>query len=174
MTASITDFAQFQTLRASVARDDPAAIREAAGQFEALFVQTLLKNMRSASLADPIFGQSDQHEMYQEMLDKQLSLEMSSGPRHRSRRYARATTGRRGYRNSGRCPLAWPDDATKSDQGQPGTRMASCWRFRTRSLAACPAHGGAAKCCARGDSGTGGAGDRLGTTRYAARRRHKQ
>jgi flagellar protein FlgJ len=80
MTASITDFAQFQTLRASAARDDPAALREVAGQFEALFVQTLFKNMRTASLADPIFGQSDQHEMYQEMLDKQLSLEMSSGP----------------------------------------------------------------------------------------------
>lgn len=79
MTASITDFAHFQTLRASAERDDPAAIREVAGQFEALFVQTLLKNMRSASLADPLFGQSDQHEMYQEMLDKQLSLEMSSG-----------------------------------------------------------------------------------------------
>jgi len=38
-----------------------------------------LKNMRDTSLADPIFGQSDQHEMYQGMLDQQLSLEMSSG-----------------------------------------------------------------------------------------------
>ena len=79
MTASITDFSHFQTLRASAERDDPSAIREAAGQFEALFVQTLLKNMRAASLAEPIFGDSDQHEMYQEMLDKQLALEMTSG-----------------------------------------------------------------------------------------------
>jgi len=38
-----------------------------------------LKNMRDTSLADPIFGQSDQHEMYQGMLDQQLSLEMASG-----------------------------------------------------------------------------------------------
>jgi flagellar protein FlgJ len=80
MTASITDFSHFQTLRAAAARDDPEAIREVAGQFEALFVQTLFKNMRSASLADPIFGKSDQHEMYQDMLDKQFALEMTSGP----------------------------------------------------------------------------------------------
>ncbi|MBT8077587.1 MAG: glucosaminidase domain-containing protein [Gammaproteobacteria bacterium] len=79
MTASITDFSHFQALRAGAERDDPAAIREAAGQFEALFVQTLLKNMRAASLAEPVFGASDQHDMYQEMLDKQLALEMTNG-----------------------------------------------------------------------------------------------
>lgn len=79
MTASITDFSQFTTLRAAAARDEPAAVREAAGQFEALFVQSLLKNMRAASLAEPVFGNSDSHEMYQEMLDKQLALEMTRG-----------------------------------------------------------------------------------------------
>ena len=79
MTAAITDFNHFTTLRASAERNDPAALREVAGQFEALFVQTILKGMRDASIADPIFGQSDQHEMYQDMLDKQYAIEMSSG-----------------------------------------------------------------------------------------------
>ena len=79
MSASITDFSQFTGLRAAAQRNDPAALREVAGQFEALFVQTMLKTMREASLGDPIFGNSDQHEMYQGMMDKQLALEMASG-----------------------------------------------------------------------------------------------
>jgi len=79
VTAAITDFSQFTGLRAGADQNDPKVLREVAGQFEALFVQSLLKNMRDASLAEPVFGQSDQHEMYQGMLDQQLSLEMSSG-----------------------------------------------------------------------------------------------
>lgn len=79
MTAAITDFAQYTTLRAAADRNDPAALREVAGQFEALFLQTMLKNMREASLADPIFGESDSFEMYQDMMDKQLSVEMAFG-----------------------------------------------------------------------------------------------
>jgi len=79
MTAAITDFNQFTALRTAADKNDPAALREVASQFEALFLQTMLKNMREASLADPIFGSSDQHEMYQGMMDQQLALEMSSG-----------------------------------------------------------------------------------------------
>jgi len=79
MTAAITDFNQYTGLRAAAGQNDPAAIREVASQFEALFLQTMLKNMREASLGDPIFGNSDQHEMYQEMMDQQLAVEMASG-----------------------------------------------------------------------------------------------
>lgn len=79
MTAAITDFSQFTELRAGAGRNDPAALREVAGQFEALFLQSLLKNMRDASVGDPLFGDSDSLEMYQGLLDQQLSLEMASG-----------------------------------------------------------------------------------------------
>ena len=79
MTATITDFNQFTGLRAAADRNDPAALREVASQFEALFLQSMLKSMRDASLGDPLFGDSDQHEMYQGMLDQQFALEMSSG-----------------------------------------------------------------------------------------------
>ena len=79
MTAAITDFGQYANLRRGADNNDPEVLREVAGQFEALFVQTMLKNMRDTSLADPIFGQSEQHEMYQDMLDKQYALEMSAG-----------------------------------------------------------------------------------------------
>ena len=76
---SITDFAQFSALRSGASENDPDVLREVAGQFEALFLQTMLKNMREASLGDPLLGDSDQHEMYQGMLDQQLSAEMASG-----------------------------------------------------------------------------------------------
>jgi peptidoglycan hydrolase FlgJ len=79
MTATITDFSQFATLRQGAQQNDPAVLREVASQFEALFIQTLLKNMRAGELADPLFGESDQHKMYQEMMDQQLALKMSSG-----------------------------------------------------------------------------------------------
>ena len=79
MTAAITDFTQYTGLRVAAGQNDPAALREVASQFEALFVQSMLKNMREASLGDPIFGNSDQHDMYQEMMDQQLAVEMASG-----------------------------------------------------------------------------------------------
>ena len=79
MTAAITDFNQFTGLRAAADRQDPEALREVAGQFEALFLQSMLKSMRDASMGDPIFGDSDQMDMYQGMMDQQLSLEMASG-----------------------------------------------------------------------------------------------
>jgi flagellar protein FlgJ len=79
VTAAITDFTQFSALRAGAERNDPEVLREVAGQFEALFIETMLKNMREASLGDPLLGDSNQQKMYESMLDQQLALEMSSG-----------------------------------------------------------------------------------------------
>ncbi len=79
MVAASYDISQYADLRRMAGNNDPAALREVAGQFEALFLQTMLKSMRDASIGDPIFGESDQFEMYQGMLDQQIALEMSSG-----------------------------------------------------------------------------------------------
>lgn len=79
MTDAITDFGQFAELRRGADNNDPAVLREVAGQFEALFIQTMMKNMRDTSFGDSIFGQSSQHDMYQEMMDKQLAVEMAGG-----------------------------------------------------------------------------------------------
>ena len=78
MTASVTDFNQYQRMHLDADVKNPAVLREVAGQFESLFLEILLKDMRSASLGDPIFGNSGGHDMYREMLDKQLAVEMSS------------------------------------------------------------------------------------------------
>ena len=79
MTSAITDFTQYTNLRKAAGENDPAALREVANQFEALFLQTMLKSMREASLGDPLFGDSEQQEMYQGMMDQQLAVEMASG-----------------------------------------------------------------------------------------------
>ena len=80
MTSSITDFGQFHALRAGAQHNDPDVLREVAGQFEALFIESLLKNMREASLGDPIFGDSHSHEMYQGLMDQQMSVHLATGP----------------------------------------------------------------------------------------------
>ncbi|MEM8816850.1 MAG: flagellar assembly peptidoglycan hydrolase FlgJ [Pseudomonadota bacterium] len=79
MPAAITDFSQFVDLRRMAGENDGAALKEVAGQFEALFIQTLLKNMREASLGDGLLGGGQSHKMYEGMLDQQLSLEMAAG-----------------------------------------------------------------------------------------------
>ena len=60
----------------------PTDLQAAAEQFEALFIHQLLKQARSAKLADDILG-SEAGDTYTEMLDqeraKQLSAQMNLG-----------------------------------------------------------------------------------------------
>ena len=79
MTAAVTDMTQYSALRVGAQNNDPAALRDVAGQFEALFLQSMLKSMRDASIGDPLFGDSNAHDLYEDMLDQQLAMEMSSG-----------------------------------------------------------------------------------------------
>ena len=76
--ADANDFKQFAELRRSAGANDPAALREVARQFESLFTKMMLEGMRSASFGDPMFG-SDQVDMYQDMMDDQLAVQMSQG-----------------------------------------------------------------------------------------------
>jgi peptidoglycan hydrolase FlgJ len=86
MTAptNINFFADFQGLAAlknDAKAQAPAALKEAARQFESLFTQMLLKSMREANKSfgeDSLFG-SDQADMYQDMFDDQMALQMSKG-----------------------------------------------------------------------------------------------
>ena len=57
---------------------DSRALAEVARQFEAYFLQQVLKSMRDASFGDPMFG-SETGKFYREMMDQQLSLQLSSG-----------------------------------------------------------------------------------------------
>lgn len=65
-------------LRRDAKQADPAALREAARQFEGIFTQMMLKSMRTATPQDPLFG-SDSQAFYQDMFDTQLAQQLSRG-----------------------------------------------------------------------------------------------
>lgn len=74
---SIFDMSSMTALKSAAKRDDPAAIKAAAQQFEALFLQMMLKSMRDASPSDGPFD-SEQTRMYQSMLDQQMAQVMAA------------------------------------------------------------------------------------------------
>ncbi len=73
-----TDLNGLSQLRLQAQSDPDAGLKAVARQFEALFMQMVLKSMREASFGDPFFDNS-QSELYQDMFDKQLTLNMSGG-----------------------------------------------------------------------------------------------
>ncbi len=99
-----TDLQGLTQLRAEARQKSPAAMREASRQFEALLVQMMLKSMREAKLG-PGLGDSDQSEMYQELYDKQLSLELT---RHRGLGVAEMIMKQIGGNNATASPPASP------------------------------------------------------------------
>jgi flagellar protein FlgJ len=72
------DFSGLTTLKKDVKANDPQAIRQAARQFESLFTDMMLKSMRAAKLSDGL-GDSPQTDLYEDMYDQQLALQMSQG-----------------------------------------------------------------------------------------------
>ncbi len=58
--------------------DSPQTLRAASKQFEAMFLQMVLKSMRDATPANSMFD-SDQTRMYQGLLDQQLAVNLAQG-----------------------------------------------------------------------------------------------
>ena len=56
--------------------DRDADLREAAEQFEAIFLNEFIKQARKAKLADDILG-SDAQDTYQDMMDRELSTQLA-------------------------------------------------------------------------------------------------
>ena len=64
-------------LRFDAKQSSPEALKQAAQQFEAVFMNMLMKSMREATPQDGMFD-SEQTRMYTSMLDQQLSQRMAS------------------------------------------------------------------------------------------------
>lgn len=71
-----TDFSGLAALRRNAKQDPQGSLRAVAEQFEAIFMQMVLKSMRQASMGDSIFD-SQQSDFYREMFDSQISMELS-------------------------------------------------------------------------------------------------
>ncbi len=56
--------------------DSNASLREAAEQFEAIFLNEFIKQARKAKLAEDIFG-SEAQDTYQDMMDRELSSQLA-------------------------------------------------------------------------------------------------
>jgi peptidoglycan hydrolase FlgJ len=78
-TTLATDTRSIDSLRASAARDPKTAIKEAARQFEALFMQQLMKSMREATMASGMLD-NEGSKLGTEMLDSHLSTQMTGLP----------------------------------------------------------------------------------------------
>ena len=76
-TPSYTDFSGLSEMRAQSRVDPQASLKQVAKQFEGIFIQMMLKSMRDASMGDEIFD-SDQSQLYRDMFDKQVALDMAN------------------------------------------------------------------------------------------------
>jgi len=75
---SYADFGALGELRAKAQHNQEGALRETAQQFEALFIQMMLKSMRQAnSVIKSDVLQSSTQETFQGMYDQELSISMS-------------------------------------------------------------------------------------------------
>ena len=70
------DFAGMGALRGQAQRREDKATRETATQFEAMFIQMMLKSMREATEKEGLMT-SDHEEAFQEMYDRELSVQLA-------------------------------------------------------------------------------------------------
>jgi len=73
------DFSSLTALKTKAQKDPDAALKDVAQQFESIFINMMLKNMRSTneSIGGGLFS-SAQTKQYQEMMDSQMSQSMAN------------------------------------------------------------------------------------------------
>ncbi len=74
-----SDVRSLDKLKLDASRDPAAAVKQVAGQFEALFMQTLLKSMRDATPKSGLMGSSSE-DTYTGMLDQQFAQKLAGRP----------------------------------------------------------------------------------------------
>ena len=77
MTAAAFDIQGLTALRNAQRAQTPEGVRQTAQQFEALFLQTMMKSMR-ATVPQDSFWHSDAEKVYTSLLDQQLATEMAT------------------------------------------------------------------------------------------------
>ena len=73
---SALDFAGLGALRGKAQQKSDKATRETATQFEAMFIQEMLKSMRATVEKNELMG-SDTEDQFQDMYDRELSMQMA-------------------------------------------------------------------------------------------------
>ena len=78
MAGLYTDFQGLAKLRLEARQQSPQALREAARQFESLFIHLMLKSMRN-TVSEGSLLDNDQTRFYQSMYDQQLAVDLAQG-----------------------------------------------------------------------------------------------
>jgi flagellar protein FlgJ len=79
-TPNVLDVSSLATLKRQASKGDPAANKEVARQFEAFFLQMVMKSMRDATPRQGPFD-SDQTRLYESLLDQQHAQVLGGGSR---------------------------------------------------------------------------------------------
>ena len=172
------DARSLQALRSDAARDPKVAAKEAAKQFEALFMQELMKSMRAAQVGTALFD-NDASRMGTEMLDAQMATSFAGRPGGLSDMIAKQLERQMGLQpgpipKPDVKPLVMPPTAAESERASRGPRIperaAAAFVQQHEQAAArrraCERHPGHLHARA------GGARVRLGAARDAPRRWH--
>ncbi len=108
-------------LKLAAKQSSPEALRAAAQQFEAVFMNMLMKSMREATPQDGLFD-SEQTRMYTSMLDQQLTQKLASRGIgladvmvHQLSRTLNIPTGERGVPDGSPAPAGLPLNAPQGD-----------------------------------------------------------
>jgi flagellar protein FlgJ len=128
------DARSLDALRSTAARNPKAAVKDAAKQFEALFMQELMKSMRQASMASGLLD-NEGSKMGTEMLDQQFATQMTGMPGGLAAAIARQLERQMGgatleatpptAQKAARAHAATPDDLARVAQAAgTGTRQA--------------------------------------------------
>ena len=104
-TGTVTTFDSRQLAELKASGDQQQAIQTVAEQFESLFLQMVLKQMRKASEAlnadddNALFG-SREHKTYQEFFDGQIAIEMSKSQLGLAEVIVRQLGGEEGFKDA--------------------------------------------------------------------------
>lgn len=124
LAAAYTDFQGLDGLKAAARAQTPAAKVEAAKQFEALFIQMMLKSMRAATPQDSLFG-SSQERLYQGLYDHQIALDLAQGQGIGLRAMIEKALGVKGGVAAGGTPTKTVSRPLASASAKPGASTQS-------------------------------------------------
>lgn len=111
--ALAADGRSLDALKRQAGQDSKAAIKEAAKQFESLFMRELVKSMREATMKSGLFDSAG-GDLSADLLDQQLSVQMSGMPGGLSDQIARQLSQRIGATDGASSAVIAPPAASTS------------------------------------------------------------
>jgi flagellar protein FlgJ len=116
------DVRSLNLLKLQAGQANPAAIKETAKQFEALFMRELIKSMREATLKSGLMD-SPQGDLGADLLDQQLAVQMSGRPGGLSDLIARQLTRQMGGADANATPAAVTPAAATPTEPPPAATL---------------------------------------------------